>query len=193
MLEVLEKQKQKTYFDGVHKTAIIDPDIQLGENVTIRSEGFGYVTKNKRHYKTPQVCTVIIENDVEIGANVTIDRATIGQTKIGKNSKIDNQIQIGYNVIIGESVIISGQSGVAGSTTLGNFVIVAGDVKIADHLTIGDSAILLGSSKVMQDVKEKEILWGYPAIPSKNYIKSHMLFKNLPSIYKDIQRLKKLL
>jgi len=124
---------------------------EIGEKVIIHSgtvigsDGYGFVqTKENRHEKVPQLGKVIIEADVEIGANVTIDRATLGATKIGKGSKIDNLVHIAHNVEIGERNLIIAQSGIAGSSKIGADSIIAGQSGIAGHLVLGEKTIVAG-------------------------------------------------
>ena len=118
----------------------------LQAGAVVGSDGFGYVWDGTAHHKIPQIGIVRIEDDVEIGANSAIDRATLGETVIGRGSKIDNLVQVGHNVIIGPLSIFCGQAGVGGSSRIGRGVTLAGQVGISDHVTIGDGAILTGQA-----------------------------------------------
>ena len=202
----------------VGKDTIIYPGVFIGEgtvigdgctlyaNVTIRekvtvgnraiihsgsvigSDGFGYVWEEGRHYKIPQVGGVIIGDDVEIGANVTIDRATTGNTLIGKGTKIDNLVQIAHNVTIGEHSIIVAQVGIAGSSEIGNFVTLAGQVGVRDHVKIADGCIIGAQAGVLGNLS-KGIYVGSPAMPHRDFLKSTALFARLPELNKRIKEL----
>jgi len=142
----------------------------LGKHVTIKpgtrigQKGFGFHMDEAGHLNIPQLGRVIIGDDVEIGANVTIDRGAEPDTMIGCGTRIDNLVQIGHNVQIGENCVIVAQVGIAGSSQLGRFVIVAGQVGIAGHLTIGDGVKIAGQSGVMRDIAKGETVAGSPAV-----------------------------
>ena len=138
-------------------------DVILHAGVVIGADGFGYILYNNRQEKVPQIGNVIIKDNVEIGANTCIDRGTIGSTVIGKNSKLDNLIQIGHNVRIGENSIICSQVGIAGSTTVGDLVYLAGQVGVADHVSIGDRVMAGAKSGIHSTIKEDMKILGYPA------------------------------
>ncbi len=118
----------------------------------VGSDGFGYAWDGSRHRKIPQKGIVRIEDDVEVGANSAIDRATLGETVIGRGTKIDNLVQVGHNVVIGEDSLLCGQSGIAGSSRLGRRVTLAGQVGVGDHVTIGDGTIATGQAGVIGDL-----------------------------------------
>ncbi len=168
--------------------------ITIGNNVIIHSgsvigsDGFGYVFDGGRHHKIPQVGGVIVEDDVEIGANVCIDRATIGNTKIGTGTKIDNLVQIAHNVTIGSNSILVSQVGIAGSCEIGDYVTLAGQVGIADHIKIESETIIGAKSGVLGDMR-KGIYAGSPAIPHREWLKSQALFPRLPELYKKVKEL----
>jgi UDP-3-O-[3-hydroxymyristoyl] glucosamine N-acyltransferase len=148
-------------YDGVKLCARVN--VEAG--TVIGSQGFGWAPADGRYAGVPQVGTVVIEDDVDIGANVTIDRATLGETRIGKGTKIDNLVHIAHNVRIGEHCAISGQVGIAGSSTLGDWVILAGQVGVADHAVIEDHVIVGAKSGVSSGkiVRANQIIWGIPA------------------------------
>jgi UDP-3-O-[3-hydroxymyristoyl] glucosamine N-acyltransferase len=180
----------------VYPNITIMDNVKIGKNVIIHpgcvigSNGFGYAPNGERHYKIPQVGGVIIEDDVEIGANVTIDRATLGNTLIGKGTKIDNLVQIAHNVQTGKNCIILAQVGISGSVELSNNVILAGQVGIADHKKIDDGVIVIGKSGVTDDLK-KGIYSGVPAIPHKDWLKAQSIYARLPDIFRRLRRLEK--
>ena len=168
--------------------------VQIGDRVIIHpgsvigADGFGYVREGGRHQKIPQVGGVIVGDDVEIGANVTIDRATTGNTLIGRGTKIDNLVQIAHNVRVGENSIIVAQVGVAGSTTVGNFVVLGGQVGVADHAEIDDGTMVGAQSGVYGHVT-KGIYSGSPVIPHRDWLRSVSLFARLPELQKKIKDL----
>jgi UDP-3-O-[3-hydroxymyristoyl] glucosamine N-acyltransferase len=184
----------------VGEECLIYPHVTVCERVTIGnrviihagsvlgSDGFGYVFEGGRHYKIPQIGTVVIGDDVEIGANVTIDRATTGETVIGKGTKIDNLVQIGHNVKIGEHSIIVSQVGIAGSTEIGSHVVLGGQVGVADHATIDDGCMVGAQSGVMGHLV-KGVFSGSPAIPHRDWLKASALFARLPELHKKIREL----
>lgn len=184
----------------IGEQCIIYPNVTLRENVkignrviihsgsVIGSDGFGYVFGEGRHYKIPQVGGVIIEDDVEIGSNVSVDRATLGNTVIGKGTKIDNLVQIAHNVKIGENSIIVAQVGIGGSSEIGNFVYLAGQVGVADHVKI-DSETMIGAQSGIMGHVTKGVYSGTPAIPHRDWLKAQALFAKLPELYKRIKEL----
>lgn len=158
----------------------------------IGSDGFGFAPLEDGTYsKIPQIGNVIIEDDVEIGAASTIDRATLGSTIIRKGVKLDNQIQVAHNVEIGEHTVIAAQTGIAGSTKIGSNCLIGGQVGIAGHLTIGNNVRIQAQSGVGRNIKDGEKLQGSPALGYNDYFKSYVHFKNLTTIVKDIDTIKK--
>ena len=120
--------------------------------VVIGADGFGFIPDAAVPVKVPQVGIVIVEDDVEIGANSAIDRATLGETVIGRGTKLDNMVQIGHNVEVGQRCLLAAQVGIGGSSRLGNDVMLGGQVGVADHIDVGDGAMLAGGSGVAQNV-----------------------------------------
>ncbi|MBU2503005.1 MAG: UDP-3-O-(3-hydroxymyristoyl)glucosamine N-acyltransferase [bacterium] len=169
----------------------------LGDRVVIHpgcvigSDGFGYRPGPTGMVKIPQVGIVQIEDDVEIGAGVTIDRATVGRTRIGAGSKIDNQVQIGHNVTIGRHCALSALTGIAGSTTLEDGIVVGGQAGIGDHLRIGAGARIGGKSGVWRDVPPGATLFGYPALDIKETFRITGAMRQLPDLIKRFRRLEK--
>jgi len=155
--------------------SVLYPHVVLREGVTlgrrvivhagtvIGADGFGYAFDGTAHRKIPQVGGVIIEDDVEIGANVAIDRATLGDTIVRRGTKIDNLVQIGHNVEVGEAAILAGQVGIAGSSRVGAGAVLAGQVGVADHVTVGEGAMMAAQTGVHRDVAAGEKLMGTPA------------------------------
>jgi UDP-3-O-[3-hydroxymyristoyl] glucosamine N-acyltransferase len=179
----------------VHANVSIRENIRIGKRVIIHagavlgSDGFGFVTDKGRHYKIPQVGGVIIEDDVEIGANCTIDRATLGNTVIKKGTKLDNQIQVGHNVMIGEHCLLVAKVGISGSCTLGNHVVLGGDVGVADHISIGDRVMVGAKSGIIRDVEAGQVIAGYYAMPIREWLKVQSILPKLPELKKRIHDL----
>lgn len=164
----------------------------LHPGVVIGSDGFGYYKRSDKTYKKiPQIGIVVLEDDVEIGANTCIDRASIGETRIKRGSKIDNLVQIAHNVTIGENCAISGQTGFAGSTKVGDNVIIAGQVGFADHLTIEDDVVVMAQSGVSHNLKKGKVYFGYPAMEVREAFKLNALIRNLPELRDKIFQLSK--
>ncbi len=161
----------------------------LHSGVVIGSDGFGFAPVKGEYVKIPQIGTVVIEDDVEIGANVTIDRAALGQTHIKKGVKIDNLVQIGHNVVIGEHSVIVAQVGISGSTKLGRHVTLAGQVGVVGHIEIGDEVIVAAQSGVPKSVPEKSIVAGSPAVDQTLWKKSQIALHKLPDALKTIRSL----
>jgi len=177
----------------LHARVVLCEGVRLGSRVVVQAgaviggDGFGYVFDNGGHRKIPQVGTVMIEDDVDIGANTTIDRAMLGRTIIRRGTKIDNLVQVGHNVEIGEHSIIVAQVGISGSCRLGRGVIAAGQVGFADHLTIGDGAVLGAQAGVAEDVPAGERRLGTPAVPMLQAKRLFASQKHLPDMSRRLR------
>ncbi len=152
-------------------------------------DGFGYVLEDGEHRKVPQVGRCVIEDDVEIGANTCIDRGSVGETRIGAGTKIDNLVHIAHNVQVGRGCIIVAQVGVAGSTTIGNGVALAGQVGIIGHLEIGDGARIAAQAGVSQDVPAGETWFGHPARQRTQVMRANAAFLRLPELLRRVRRI----
>lgn len=158
----------------------------------IGADGFGFLPNAEGGFdKVPQVGNVVIEDDVEIGANTCIDRAKTDSTIIRRGVKLDNLIQVGHNVEIGENTVSSAQMGIAGTSKIGRNCFLAGQVGIADHVTIGDRVKIGSKTGLDKDVPDGEIRFGYPALPGMQYHRSFAVFKNLPDLVKRVAELEK--
>ena len=173
-------------------------ETQIGNGCTIHSgsiigsDGFGYAPNEEGVYsKVPQIGNVILEDNVDVGACTTIDRATLGSTVIKKGVKLDNQIQIAHNVVIGENTVIASQTGIAGSTKIGKNCIIGGQVGIVGHLTIGNGVRIQAQSGVGRNIPDGEAIQGSPAMGYTDFNKSYVHFRNLPKIVGEINDLKK--
>ena len=165
--------------------------VLLQNGVTIGSDGFGFEKQaDGRWYKIRQAGIVAIEDDVEIQAHSAIDRATIGETRIGRGTKIDNLVQVGHSCKIGEDTLLCGQVGLSGSTRVGKRCILAGQVGAAGHMTIGDGATLTAQSGAPNDVPPGAIFSGYPAVDNLSWRKSVAVFNRLPELQKEVRMLR---
>lgn len=181
----------------LHANVVLRERVKIGSRVIIHAgavigaDGFGYVTVKGKHHKVPQIGTVVIEDDVEIGANTTIDRATCGVTRIGRGTKIDNLVQVGHNVQIGEDCILVSQTGVAGSTVLGNRVTLAGKAGVAGHLHVGDDSVIAAASVVAGDLPPRSHVFGIPARPHHEEMRIKAASQRLPEVLKTIKDLER--
>lgn len=164
---------------------------RIHAGAVIGSDGFGYVLDGQEHRKVPQVGQVIIQDDVEIGANVTIDRGALGPTQIGRGTKIDNLVQLGHNVALGEHCLLVAQVGIAGSTKIGNYATLAGQAGIAGHLKIGDRVVVAAQSGVMHDIPSGERWLGAPARPDRQMKRQFIAMQQLPDWIRRIQELER--
>jgi len=165
----------------------------LHAGAVVGSDGFGYVWDGGGHRKIPQLGIVRVEDDVEVGANSTIDRATFGETVIGRGTKIDNLVQIGHNVIVGEHAILCGQAGIAGSTRIGARAVLAGQAGVGDHATVGEGATLTGQSGVPGggSVAPGAVVSGMPVAPHRDFLKSAALVARLPQLARRVDALER--
>lgn len=181
----------------VYPNVTIREKVKIGNRCIIHSgtvigaDGFGFAKDQGVYHKIPQVGGVIVEDDVEIGANVTIDRGTLGNTIIGKGSKIDNLVQIAHNVVIGENCIIVAQVGISGSTRLGKNVTLAGQAGLVGHLTIGDNVTVAAQSGIHKDLKPNTVYFGYPARELNKQKRIEAVISHLPEYIERLRILEK--
>lgn len=177
----------------IYHDCILGEGCIIHAGTVIGSDGFGFAPQSETEFmKIPQLGNVVIEDHVEIGANAAIDRATMGSTIIRKGVKLDNLIQIGHNVEVGENTVMAAQTGIAGSSKVGRNCMFAGQVGIAGHLMIADGTKLGAQAGVAGNIKnENSIYTGYPAIDHRNFLKSSVIFKNLPELKMKIDALEK--
>lgn len=160
-------------------------------NAVIGSDGFGYTPHNGTQLKVPQVGNVQIEDDVEIGSCVTIDRATMGSTKIGAGTKIDNMVHIAHNCVIGKSCTIVAQVGISGSTILEDNVTLAGQVGTVGHVTVGKGTVVAARGVVTNDVEPGSFVSGFPVKPHQEERKILASLRRLPELIKKVRDLEK--
>jgi UDP-3-O-[3-hydroxymyristoyl] glucosamine N-acyltransferase len=175
----------------IREDTIIGKNVIVHSGTVIGSDGFGYAKEGHRHLKIPQKGIVIIEDDVEIGANVTIDRGTLGATRIGRGTKIDNLVQIAHNVVIGPHSLLMAQVGISGSTEIGSGVILTGQVGVVGHIKIGDESVVGAQSGVSKSVPPRSVLFGYPARPIQKTKRIEACLSRLPDLFKRVSVLEK--
>src|ERR1700734_1669750 len=175
----------------VRENCRIGNRVLLQNGVTIGADGFGFARQHDGSWhKIRQSGITVIEDDVEIQAHSVIDRATVGETRIGRGTKIDNLVQVGHACKVGSDTMLCGQVGLAGTTKVGDRCILAGQVGTAGHLTIGDRAVLTAQSGVPSDVPADAVYSGYPAMETLAWRKSVAVFNRLPEIQKQIRDLR---
>lgn len=199
----------------IHPNVVIYPDSQIGDhtvlhaNCTIQErtrigadcvihsgaviggEGFGFVPSASGWVKMQQSGYTVLEDGVEVGCNSTIDRPAVGETRIGRNTKMDNMVHIGHGSQIGANCAIAAQVGMAGGTKVGNQVILAGQVGIANQAKVGDGVIASAKTGIHSDIQPGIIVSGYPAVPHKIWLKAATIYNRLPEIYQTLKQLQK--
>jgi UDP-3-O-[3-hydroxymyristoyl] glucosamine N-acyltransferase len=174
-------------YDGTE----VGPRSIVHAGVVLGADGFGYATHGGAHHKVPQVGRVVLEADVEVGANSTIDRATLGETRIGAGTKIDNLVQVGHNVVTGRHCILCGQAGIAGSTRLGSYVVLAGQSGVAGHIELGDGAQVAAKSAALASVAPRTAVAGIPAVEMRKWRRQTVLLSRLEEIVRRLRAVEK--
>ena len=181
----------------IYPHAVLYQRVRLGKRVTVHAgavlggDGFGYAWSGRERIKIPQVGAVVVADDCEIGALTAIDRATVGETTLGRGVKVDNLVQIAHNVTIGDDCAIASQAGIAGSAKIGNRVIAGGQVGVADHIQVADDVALAARSAVLQDIDEPGEYIGTPARPAADAKKAMLLVFKLPELFARLRKLEK--
>jgi UDP-3-O-[3-hydroxymyristoyl] glucosamine N-acyltransferase len=177
---------------AIRENTIIGERVIIHNNTVIGCDGFGYAKdEQKRWLKIPQTGRVVIENDVEIGAGTTIDRASVGESRIGRGTKIDNLVQVGHSCTIGEDTLLCAQVGLAGSSHIGNRVILAGQAGVAGHNTIGDDVVLTAKSATSHDVPAGKMISGIPAFDNRDWLRATAAFRRLGEIVRSLRGVEK--
>lgn len=160
--------------------------------VVIGGDGFGFAPlPDGSYHKIPQLGNVEIADDVEIGANTTIDRATMGSTRVGKGTKLDNLIQLAHNVTVGENTVMAAQVGVAGSTHIGDNCIFAGQVGVAGHIHVGNRVTVGAQSGIPNTVSDDSRIMGYPAVPAGTFARQTAMMRRLGQLFERVDILEK--
>ena len=179
----------------IYPNVTIYDGCSIGDRVTIHSgtvvgqDGFGYATHDGEHHKIPQIGAVVIEDDVEIGSNCAIDRGTLGDTVIGRGTKMSNLIAIGHGTKIGPHCLLVAQVGIAGSVEVGAGCVFGGQVGVVGHIKIGDGVKVGAQAGVTNDIPAGQDVVGSPALPITQAKRSLMLIKDLPELRKKLREL----
>lgn len=179
--------------------AVVHHDCEVGNHCTIHSgviiggDGFGFAPNSENNYqKVVHIGNVLIEDHVEIGSGTTIDRGTLGSTRIGRGVKLDNLIQIGHNVEIGENTVMAAQCGVAGSTRIGRNCMIGGQVGFVGHITIAEEVKIAAQSGIGHSIAQPGTIWqGSPALPVRDYQRAYVVFRNLEKLQAKLNSLTK--
>jgi UDP-3-O-[3-hydroxymyristoyl] glucosamine N-acyltransferase len=177
-----------------HAHSVVRENCRLGNNVLLQNgvviggDGFGFAkTAEGRWYKIPQPAPVVIADDVEIQANSCIDRASVGETRIGRGVKVDNLVQVGHGTHVGEDSLVCAQVGLAGSTVIGKQVILTGQVGVVGHCTVGDKAIVTPQTGVAADIPAGAFVSGSPAVDHRAWLKYSAILPRLPDILRAMR------
>lgn len=170
--------------------------VKIGQRVIVHAgariggDGYGFVWDDNHHAKIPQIGTVVIEDDVEIYANTCIARATLGATRIGRGTKVDNLTHIAHNCNIGEDCAITALVGFAGSVTLKKHVSVGGMSGFNGHITVGENTVVMGKAGVTKDLPANSVVSGFPAVDHKKDLETQAILHKLPEVYKKFKAAK---
>ena len=176
-----------------HAHAVVREHCVLGENIILQNgavvgcDGFGFARDGNRWEKITQSGPTVLESDVEVQANSCIDRASIGETRVGRGAKIDNLVQVGHGSAVGEHTLLCSQVGLAGSTVLGKNVILAGQVGVAGHCNIGDGVVVTAQSGTHGDIPAGAMVSGSPAFDHKQWLRAVGIFTKLPELAKTVR------
>lgn len=179
----------------LHPRVVLERSVALGNRVIVQAgavvgaDGFGFAWTGSEFLKIPQTGSVVIGDDVEIGANTCIDRGAIENTIIKRGVKLDNMVQIGHNVVIGEHVVMAGQVGISGSTIIGRGCQFGGQSGVAGHLHLADGTVVSAKAGVIGNTKQSGMVSGFPAVPHRQWLRASGIFDRLPEIWNKIKRL----
>jgi UDP-3-O-[3-hydroxymyristoyl] glucosamine N-acyltransferase len=177
---------------AIRERTVVGERVVIHNNAVIGCDGFGYAKDELRHWlKIPQAGRVVLEDDVEVGAGTTIDRASVGESRIGRGSKLDNLVQIGHSCTVGEDSLLCAQVGLAGSSHIGSRVILAGQAGVAGHLTIGDDVVLTAKSATSHDIPPGKIISGIPAFDNRDWLRSTAAFRRLGEMQRTVRELER--
>jgi UDP-3-O-[3-hydroxymyristoyl] glucosamine N-acyltransferase len=181
-----------------HSNSVVREHCKIGNGVILQNaaiigaDGFGFAPQeDTSYYKIVQSGIVVLEDDVEVGANACVDRATVGETRIQKGTKIDNLVQIGHGSIVGQDTVLAAQVGLAGSSRVGDNVIFAGQVGVAGHLTIGDRVVATAQTGIARSVETGKRISGTPEMDSNLWKKNYLLMFKFPELVRTVRSLEK--
>lgn len=180
-----------------HSSAVVRERVVIGDRcilysgAVVGSDGFGYIPLPDRHHRIPQIGTVELGDDVEIGANATVDRATLGVTRVGAGTKIDNLVMVGHNCEIGARCMLAAQAGLAGSTRLGDMVLMGGQAGAGGHLTIGAGTMIAAQTGIHKDIPAGAAYGGYPAMEVRRWRRVTMSIPRVPELFRRMRRLER--
>jgi UDP-3-O-[3-hydroxymyristoyl] glucosamine N-acyltransferase len=177
-----------------HAHAVVREHCRLGNRVILQNgviiggDGLGFAKqKDGTWYKMRQSGPAVLEDDVEVQSNACVDRATVGETRVGRGTKLDDLVLIGHASSVGPNTMLCGQVGLAGSTKIGAGCILAGQVGTAGHLSIGDGAVLTAQSGIPSDVPPRSLYSGYPAVDNRQWLKTVAALNRLPELQKRVR------
>jgi UDP-3-O-[3-hydroxymyristoyl] glucosamine N-acyltransferase len=176
----------------IRERVVIGARCVIQDGAVVGSDGFGFAHRDDgTHEKIPQVATVVIEDDVEIGANTTIDRPAVGETRIGRGTKIDNLVQIAHGVLVGKNSLLAAQVGIAGSTVVGDDVMLGGQVGITGHVRVGRGVKASAKTGVTGNVPDDLFITGYPHMENLEWRKAYAVVRRLPELRRQLMDLER--
>lgn len=174
----------------IHERSVIGAGCLIHSGAVIGDDGFGHVPQaDGSWYRMAQSGIVVLEEGVDVGSNVTIDRPAVGETRIGRGTKIDNLVQVGHGVRTGSDCVLVAQVGIAGGATLGQRVILGGQVGVAGHIQIGDGVVAVGQTGITGEIAAGQTVAGYPHQPHANWRRVVAAERRLPDLLKTVRRL----
>ncbi|MBW4650873.1 MAG: UDP-3-O-(3-hydroxymyristoyl)glucosamine N-acyltransferase [Kastovskya adunca ATA6-11-RM4] len=176
----------------IHERSRLGSDCVIHSGAVIGSEGFGFVPTPQGWFKMEQSGRTILEDGVEVGCNSAIDRPAVGETRIARQTKIDNLVQIGHGCQVGQNCAFAGQAGLAGGVKVGNRVLLAGQAGVANQSKIGDGAIVTARAGILSDVEAGTTVSGTPGMPHKVFLRATAIYHRLPEMYQTLRRLQRL-
>ena len=181
----------------IYPNTVVLENVTIGKNCIIQSgvvlgtEGFGFITDSSGHRRIPQIGKLIIGDEVEIGALTVIDKGAIDETVIERGTKIDSQVKIGHNVMVGEEVFLAAQTGIGGSSKLGNRVMMGGQSGVTDHVKVGDNTLITAASGVIGNLPSGSFVSGIPAYDHKKEYRAKAIMRKLPELSEELKELKR--
>jgi len=182
----------------LHPSVTLYDNVTLGDRVVLHAgvcigaDGFGYVRDDMGYHKFPQIGTVLIEDDVELGAHTCVDRGALGRTRIGRGTKIDNLVQVGHNVDIGERVVIASQTGISGSVVIEDDCVIGGQVGFGDHIRVQSGAVIGSKAGILPGkIVRPGVWWGVPIMPLDEYKRRNAHLSRLPELREEVKELRR--